>query len=181
MLIKSAGTHSLVRSFRGFNQYNPPLCLIPMKTLNGTLNEAASRPASVYERRFVGEQQRVSILLPPSQRLANVALWRSGWPPSTTDCLPGNIFTCGNHGRSQDGPFLRAERADKLDTVPDFLLRRHALEKEFVQVADAGLVCLLCCEIRAINHTPNLLDDQRVVHEEKRLLRNGRLVTLAHR
>src|SRR5438034_5441732 len=64
-------------------------------------------------------------------------------------------------------------RRDEFNALSDFLLKRQALEEQFVEIADAGLVGLLFLEFLSLDHMAHLFDDQRAVHQEERLLRGG--------
>ena len=72
-------------------------------------------------------------------------------------------------------------RRDELKAVAHLLLGRPPLEEQFVEIADAVFVGLLLLEFLSLDDVAHLLDDERAVHEEERLLRHGGFVAFAGR
>src|SRR5258708_91319 len=116
---------------------------------------------SVYKRRLIGQQQRVGILLPAAERFSCRAR-RGGGPGLALPLvdLPDGIRDRPDDRRVQNRFLGRMICRDELDALADFLLKRQALEEQFVEIADAGLVSLLFLEFLSLDNIAHLFDHQ---------------------
>ena len=79
------------------------------------------------------------------------------------------------------GSGLTLKLRDERPAGPHLFLVRRTLEEQLVQEHDARLVGRGVLKRLAIDDGADLLDDERTVHQEQRLLRHRRLIALAHR
>src|SRR2546422_1004499 len=139
---------------------------------------------SIHERRFVRLEKSMGIFLPGAERWAHSGSARTlagalplpGAELLSLRCAIIQIVGHRSYRAFSDGSLLcGGNLGDEIQPQFELFRAGRTLPYPSIEKTNARLIVVATSKLRQANEFPGLLDDERAVHEEEGLLRDGRL------